>query len=107
MTVTTVRARRPREIELVLSVPSDTPHDLRAGWAAREYLEHLGVGEHPVDPLDAGPDRGERGRLRRPSPRQRSPALSGAPAHMPELRAGIDPVEPSATALIQRAVMAG
>jgi ribosomal protein S18 acetylase RimI-like enzyme len=37
MTVPTVRPAAPDEIELVLSVPSDTPHDLRAGWAAREY----------------------------------------------------------------------
>lgn len=37
MTAPTVRPATPDEIELVLSVPSDTPHDLRAGWAAREY----------------------------------------------------------------------
>lgn len=37
MTAPTVRPATPDEIDLVLSVPSDTPHDLRAGWAAREY----------------------------------------------------------------------
>jgi RimJ/RimL family protein N-acetyltransferase len=37
MTALTVRPATADELELVLSIPSDTPYDLRAGWATGEY----------------------------------------------------------------------
>ena len=37
MTALSVRPATADELELVLSIPSDTPYDIRAGWATGEY----------------------------------------------------------------------